>query len=247
MKNNFFNVAVIILSGMVALWGLTVILAFILLSNGQGEFNDKVGQFGDFFGYLNSFISIIGFGGVIYSLHRQHEDSEASDARYRATIEAQKEDAKLVEERHNETLRQQESAKNSAEVNHRESLAKQQTLFERDTTMKLFERRVTLLRILKQYAHNVENSSSFNLTDLQVLTKELEHAHFLFPKNSEAEKFVIEIYQNGARIFKHLSQSPIKRNPANDKAFTDQGKSLAIDIDMANLDTLFEQHLRLAY
>lgn len=61
------------------IWVGLLILAHHLV---RYESSGKWGQLGDIFGALNSLVSILGFGAVIYSLQRQHKDSKEADKRH---------------------------------------------------------------------------------------------------------------------------------------------------------------------
>jgi hypothetical protein len=75
---------------MLALWA-GCSLAALLIVSGRGEIGDKVGHFGDFFGCFNALVSVLGFSAVIYSLHKQEEDSVEETVRHRELIERQQE------------------------------------------------------------------------------------------------------------------------------------------------------------
>jgi hypothetical protein len=63
----------IVIAGLLSFWTLTAILALILIAN---EESGKAAAFGEFFGGLNTFVSILGFTAIVYTIQKGREDGE---------------------------------------------------------------------------------------------------------------------------------------------------------------------------
>jgi hypothetical protein len=86
MKKDFGKIALIVGAALLTLWIFSGLVAFIMISGDAGE---KAGFFGDSFGGFNALVSVLGFGTVIYSLHKQHQDAKESDERHKQMMERQ--------------------------------------------------------------------------------------------------------------------------------------------------------------
>lgn len=168
---------------------------------------DRLGNFGDFFGFFSGVVSAVGFGAVIYQLQRQHKDAAEAEQRYREERENQQREAKETEQRH------------------REILEKQQKLFEQNSKIRLFEHRFKvheastvlfgkiLTNELKPICHE----------DITTYSKDSSAMIYLFPHAIDLHTFNCEIIQvatdlwssNADKTFKEQfpnEESPIERN-----------------------------------
>lgn len=85
----------------------------IILQMHFGFSHDKLGTYGDFFGGFNALVSLLAFGGLIYTIHLQHKD-----------LELQREELKLTREELKRQAEAQESAAKE-QANHVKLLEKQ--------------------------------------------------------------------------------------------------------------------------
>lgn len=85
MKNKS-DVVSIIICGLFFLWVAWGIFALVLLADGQ---NEKVGLFGDFYGGLNTLVSILGFAAIVYTIQKGREDGEGERERHLQNLKLQ--------------------------------------------------------------------------------------------------------------------------------------------------------------
>jgi uncharacterized protein (DUF2225 family) len=89
MKKKFFSISLVV-----------VFVAFLLplfLVKKCGVDFEKLGQYGDFFGSFNALVSLLAFGGLIYTIHLQRKDLELQREELKLTREELKRQAEAQE------------------------------------------------------------------------------------------------------------------------------------------------------
>ena len=97
-------------------------------------------------------------------------------------------------------LQKQREDSDEEQKRHAEIIERQQQLFERNSKISLFKKRMEIFENLKEFIEFFEIMGESSLEDRTALIKKINYAQFLFPEHSNIHAYILEVFKKANRV-----------------------------------------------